>query len=88
VVVGTSRKRSLGVLLARADAGADPHPGPPGGRAYFDDVSPVDLADRVDGSLATATWAMTQGARMLRAHDVGVTAQAATIVAGAAGQEV
>lgn len=88
VLVGTSRKRSLGVLLARADADLDPHPGPPGGRAYFDDVNAVDLDDRVDGSLATATWAMILGARMIRAHEVGVTARAATIVAGAAGQEV
>jgi dihydropteroate synthase len=82
VLVGTSRKRSLGVLLARSDLGSALHPGPPGGRAYFEGPEPVDLADRLDGSLATATWAMIQGARMIRAHDVGPTVRAAALVAG------
>jgi dihydropteroate synthase len=82
VLVGTSRKRSLGVLLARSDLGSVLHPGPPGGRAYFEGPEPVDLADRLDGSLATATWAMIQGARMIRAHDVGSTVRAAALVAG------
>jgi dihydropteroate synthase len=82
VLIGTSRKRSLGVLLARSDLGAVLHPGPPGGRAYFEGPEPVDLADRLDGSLATATWAMIQGARMIRAHDVGPTVRAAALVAG------
>jgi len=34
---------------------------------------PVD--DRLEGSLATAAWAITQGATMVRAHDVAATAQ-------------
>ena len=46
------------------------------------DGSPVGVDERVDASLATATWAMVHGARMVRAHDVSVTAQAATIVSG------
>ena len=70
---------SPGELLARSDA-----PGPGSGRPVGPVAgrrrSPVD--DRLDGSLATATWAMTQGARMVRAHDVAATVQAATIVAG------
>jgi dihydropteroate synthase len=81
VLVGTSRKRFLGELLARSDAsaaaraaGAPPSPEDP--------VDPVDLDDRIDGSLATATWAMIHGARMVRVHDVAVTVQAATVVAG------
>ena len=82
VLIGTSRKRSVGVLLARSDAGEPPHPGPPGGRAYFEGPDPVDLADRLDGSLVTSTWAMIQGARMIRAHDVGPTVRAAALVAG------
>jgi dihydropteroate synthase len=68
VAVGTSRKGFLGRLLADADGG-----GP--------DSPPVPLQDRLDGSLATATWAMWQGARMIRAHDVGPTVRAATLVA-------
>jgi dihydropteroate synthase len=68
VVVGTSRKGLLGRLLADADGG-----GP--------DSPPVPVDDRLDGSLATAAWAMWQGARMIRAHDVGPTARAAALVA-------
>jgi dihydropteroate synthase len=40
--------------------------------------------DRLEGSLATAVWAMVQGAAMVRAHDVGPTVQAARLV----GEEV
>jgi dihydropteroate synthase len=83
VVVGTSRKRSLGVLLARSDAGMAPHPGPPGGSATFDGPDPVGVGDRLAGSLSTATWAMILGARMVRVHDVGATAQAVAVAAAA-----
>jgi len=38
--------------------------------------------DRLEASLATATWAMAQGAGMVRVHDVGPTVQAARVVAG------
>src|SRR5207302_7080845 len=41
--------------------------------------APVD--DRLEGSLATATWAMAKGAAMVRVHDVLPTVQAARIVA-------
>lgn len=81
VLVGTSRKRFTGELLARSDAA---------GRARGDaetvgSVGPVAVEDRLDGSLATATWAMVHGASMVRAHDVAATVQAATIVAGGFG---
>jgi dihydropteroate synthase len=66
VVVGTSRKGFLGRLLATSDGSADPAP----------------LDDRLEGSLATATWAMAQGVRMIRAHDVRPTVEAALVVAG------
>jgi len=41
------------------------------------DDSPVSppVDDRLEGSLATAAWAITQGATMVRAHDVAATAQ-------------
>jgi dihydropteroate synthase len=67
VLVGTSRKASLGRLAARADGGGDPTP--PG--------------DRLAGSLATAAWALAQGAGMVRAHDVAATAQVALAVEAA-----
>jgi dihydropteroate synthase len=38
--------------------------------------------DRLEASIATATWAMARGAGMVRVHDVRPTAQAAKVVAG------
>ena len=45
-----------------------------------DGDAPVPVGDRLPGSLATATWAMSQGARMVRVHDVAATVQAAQLV--------
>ncbi len=66
VVVGTSRKSTLARLLAESDR--------------TDVLPPAD--DRLEGSLATATWAMAHGAGMIRAHDVRATAGAARVVQG------
>jgi dihydropteroate synthase len=60
VLVGTSRKGMLGTLAARADAGGAV-PAP---------------ADRLEGSLATAVWALWRGAGMVRVHDVAATVRA------------
>ena len=68
VVVGTSRKRFLGQALARSD-------GLPDGEL-------VGTDDRLEGSVTTAVWAIMQGARMVRVHDVRATVHAATVVAG------
>jgi dihydropteroate synthase len=38
--------------------------------------------DRLEGSLATAVWAMVQGVGMVRAHDVAATVAAARLVGG------
>ena len=65
VAVGTSRKSSLGTLLAASDG-----------------VDEVPADDRLEGSLATATWAMAQGVAMVRVHDVRATVHAAAVVAG------
>jgi dihydropteroate synthase len=67
VVVATSRKAFLGTLLGRSDGSDGP--------------APVD--DRLEGSLATATWAMACGARMVRVHDVRTARQAAAVIGGA-----
>ena len=40
--------------------------------------APAD--DRLEGSLATAVWSMTQGAAMVRVHDVAPTVQAARLL--------
>lgn len=71
VLVGASRKTTLGILAARADRGAHPErrPAPP--------------HDRFEGSVATATWAYWRGAAMVRAHEVGQTARAAELAAAA-----
>jgi dihydropteroate synthase len=65
VLVGTSRKAFLGRLLAESDGVAEP----------------VSTDDRLEGSLATATWAMVHGAAMIRAHDVRASVQATKVVA-------
>ncbi|MCC5954358.1 MAG: dihydropteroate synthase [Acidimicrobiia bacterium] len=64
VVVGTSRKSTLGTLLAASDG-----------------VASVGPEDRLEGSIATAVWAMHLGVRMIRAHDVRQTRQASQVVA-------
>jgi dihydropteroate synthase len=71
VLVGTSRKTTLGRLAARADgtegSGVVPPPG-----------------DRLAGSVTTAAWAFGQGAAMVRAHEVAATVRAAEAVNAAA----
>lgn len=67
VVVATSRKSSLGALIAETDG--------------TDTPAPVD--ERLVGSLSTATYAMVRGARMVRAHDIAATWQAVTVFAAA-----
>jgi dihydropteroate synthase len=44
------------------------------------DGTPAPVGERLPGSLATATWALLQGARMVRVHDVAPTVAAATLV--------
>jgi dihydropteroate synthase len=44
------------------------------------DGSPAPAGERLPASLATATWAMQQGAQMVRVHDVAATVQAAVLV--------
>jgi dihydropteroate synthase len=82
VVVGTSRKRFLGLLAA----GADPGPrGDPGGRVgAASRIEPAPLADRLEGSLATAAAALVAGAGMVRVHDVAATVQVARLYGPAA----
>ena len=66
VVVGVSRKRFIGELHALSD-----------GRASKE----VPTDDRLEGSLAAGAWAFTQGAAVVRAHDVAATVKAMKVVA-------
>lgn len=64
VVVGTSRKRFLGLLAADST-------GPPGPETTI----PAPVEDRLPGSIATAATALVAGTRMVRVHDVAATVQ-------------
>jgi dihydropteroate synthase len=41
---------------------------------------PTPVGERLPASLATATWALEQGVRMVRVHDVAAHVQAARLV--------
>lgn len=77
VCVGLSRKAFLGRVLAASDEAAA-HPRLPGvaGGPVQDTMAPVPTDDRVEGSLASAVWAIQQGAAMVRVHDVRATVDA------------
>ena len=68
VLVGTSRKSFIGHLGAG---------GSPDGRVG--DIPPLGSDDRLEGSLASAVWAMACGAAVVRVHDVAATVQAARL---------
>ncbi|MEZ5168141.1 MAG: dihydropteroate synthase [Acidimicrobiales bacterium] len=67
VVVGVSRKRFVGEIHAVADVGASP-------------AAPSDADDRLEGSLALATWSAHLGADIVRVHDVRATVHAVRVV--------
>jgi dihydropteroate synthase len=85
VAVGLSRKAFLGRLLAMSDArvAAPPLPGLDAtldGTPGAADVVPVPTDDRIEGSLAAATWAALQGVQLIRVHDVRATVHAVELV--------
>ena len=65
VIFGVSRKRSIGELHAQSDGTLEP--------------SRAD--DRLEGSLAMATWGAFLGADMVRVHDVRATVHAVRVFA-------
>ncbi|MSY78850.1 MAG: dihydropteroate synthase [Actinobacteria bacterium] len=82
VVVGTSRKRFLGELIARSDDGLGPFTEAELPSALPGETRLVPTNERADGSLATAMWALIQGAQMVRVHEVESAVQAAKILSG------
>ncbi len=90
VLVGTSRKRFTGELGARSDASPgprlrldrDPAWSRAGGLMTVPFDAPTAVDDRLEASLATATWCMAAGVSMIRSHDVAATVQAAVVVGG------
>ena len=81
VAVGLSRKGFLGRLLAMSDARVAA-PTLPGLDATVSpgDVDPVATDDRIEGSLAAATWAALLGVQLIRVHDVQATVHAVELV--------
>ncbi|MCU0311433.1 MAG: dihydropteroate synthase [Acidimicrobiales bacterium] len=65
VLLGTSRKATLGRILAASDG--------------VEGIVPTD--DRLAASIATEVWCLHQGASMIRAHDVAAAVQAVKVVA-------
>ena len=67
VLVGVSRKRFVGRLHAESDG-------------LVGDSAVTDPDDRLEGSLAMATWSAHLGADMVRSHDVRATVHAVRVV--------
>jgi dihydropteroate synthase len=88
VLIGTSRKAFLGAALGASDH-AGWHrarqvsrtgvelPLPPPSEV----PEPADVDDRLEGSVATVTWSLAKGARMVRVHDVRPARDAVSVVA-------
>jgi dihydropteroate synthase len=77
VVLGASRKATLGLLATGSDRRA----------ARLADIgtsrsAPTPTDDRLEPGVAMATWAMHAGVAMVRVHDVRAHVQAALVVAG------
>jgi len=70
VLLGVSRKRSIGDLHAASD-----------GTVHGGVLEPVPTGDRLEGSLAMATWGGFLGVDMVRVHDVRATVHAVGVIA-------
>jgi len=88
VLVGTSRKAFLGAILGESDRAGRAHgdvacrPGMTLDALPRPSDGPAPPDDRLEGSLATVTWALAKGARMVRVHDVRASARAVAVVHG------
>ncbi len=82
VVVGASRKRFLGELTARSDDGFGPLIFGESSSGLVSETHLATTEDRSDASLATAMWAMIQGAKMVRVHEVESAVQGVKILFG------
>lgn len=69
VVLAVSRKGSIGRLHAMSDAGTRDA-----------SIDPTPVGDRLEGSLAMATWGGFFGVDMVRVHDVRATVHAVGVI--------
>jgi len=67
VLIGVSRKRFIGELHARSDG-------------ISTETAVTDPDDRLEGSVALATWSTYLGADIVRVHDVRATVHAVRVV--------
>lgn len=84
VLVGTSRKSFLGRLAPAAPAAPAATPvdtlvATPAGTPSAGEPQPAPAGDRLEGTVATTTWAITKGVDAVRVHDVRPVAQAARL---------
>lgn len=84
VLVGTSRKSFLGRLAPAAPAAPAATPvgtlvATPAGTPSAGEPLPAPAGDRLEGTVATTTWAITKGVDAVRVHDVRPVAQAARL---------
>lgn len=70
VLIGVSRKGMTGRMHAASDSGQP-----------FETVKPVPTDDRLEASVAVATWCALLGVDIVRVHDVVETVQALKVVA-------
>ena len=87
VVLGASRKRTLGLMTTYADLFVDPLVERSGQRGpvdvdELDQLEASEVDDRVEAALAVAVWAMRAGVQVLRVHDVASHVAAARVVFG------
>ncbi len=88
VLVGTSRKRFLGLLAVGAPGPSSAAGGSTGWSVTAPVAAPVPapapVTDRLEGSLATAAAALVAGVAMVRVHDVAATVQVVRLYGPAA----
>jgi dihydropteroate synthase len=88
IVIGTSRKRFLGQIVAEAGAARDAA-APDGARTTGDDaaaLAQVDAAARLGGTVASNVLALERGASVFRVHDVAAVGEALAVAAATLGE--
>jgi len=91
IVIGTSRKRFLGQIVADAlAAGAAARPAGAPGVSVTDDgpatVAQPEVATRLPGTLASNVLALERGASVFRVHDVAAVREALEVAAATLGE--
>ena len=80
---GKTTEHNLAILRHLPELGALGKPilVGPSRKSFIGNVLDLPTGDRLEGTLATAAYAVAQGARILRVHDVAPTVRTAKMVA-------